>query len=211
MAIKIVVSDPKTGKTYQIETEAKALLGLKLGEKFSGDSIGISGYELQITGGSDHTGTPMRKDVQGARARRVLLTEGVGFHTDRNGERRKKRVFGNKIAPEITQINTIVVTAGSKPLDELLGKKEEAPKEGEAPAEGEAQAEPPKEDSTPKAQDPKPEPNEPVEEPKAEEKPVAEEPKPEDKLDAENNNEPQASSIKPQVEPTEPEATEAKD
>jgi small subunit ribosomal protein S6e len=62
MAIKIVVSDPKTGKTHQIETEAKTLLGLKLGEKFSGDSIGLPGYELQITGGSDKTGTPMRKE-----------------------------------------------------------------------------------------------------------------------------------------------------
>jgi small subunit ribosomal protein S6e len=184
MTFKLVVADPKTGKSYKLETEEKSLLGLKIGEKFQGDVLGLGGYELELTGGSDKTGTPMRKDVKGSTARRILLTEGVGFHTDRPGERRKKRVYGYKLGADIVQINFKVVKEGGQPLDKLIVP---AVKEGDAPKEGEeaaAPAEAPKEEAKPEekpAEAPKEEVKEeaPKEEVK-EEAPKEEEKKPEE-------------------------------
>jgi len=131
MAFKIVVADPKTGKSYKLETEETSLLGLKIGEKFQGDSLGLAGYELELTGGSDKTGTPMRKDVKGSAARRILLTEGVGFRAKKPGERRKKRVFGYKIGADIVQVNFKVTKPGAQSLDKLIAPAAEEKKEGE--------------------------------------------------------------------------------
>ncbi|MFH1424882.1 MAG: 30S ribosomal protein S6e [archaeon] len=142
MAFKLVISDPKTGKTYQKELEdVSALLGKKLSEKIQGDTIGLPGYELELTGGSDSVGNPMRNDVSGAASRRLLLSGGVGFNPLHKGERRKKRIRGRTISGDIVQVNMKVVTAGTPALDKLLGKAE-APKE-EKPAEA------PKEETAP--------------------------------------------------------------
>jgi|ETN01SMinimDraft_4_1059930.scaffolds.fasta_scaffold102985_2 small subunit ribosomal protein S6e len=187
MTFKLVVADPKTGKSYKIETEDNSLVGTKIGETFSGESLGLAGYELEVTGGSDKTGTPMRKDVQGSTTRRILLSEGTGFHTDRNGERRKKRVFGNKIGADIVQINLKVVKEGSQPIDKLIAPaaaEGEEKKEGDAaPAEGEAPAEPAKEEAAPIEEKPAEEakPEEPKAEEKKEEKPAEEPAKEEEK------------------------------
>ncbi len=66
MAFKLVVSDPKSRKSYQKEVSGEGILGKKIGDKFSGAAAGLEGYELQITGGSDKDGFPMRKDVEGS-------------------------------------------------------------------------------------------------------------------------------------------------
>jgi small subunit ribosomal protein S6e len=194
MTFKLVVADPKTGKSYKLETEEKSLLGLKIGEKFQGDVLGLGGYELELTGGSDKTGTPMRKDVKGSTARRILLTEGVGFHTDRPGERRKKRVYGYKIGADIVQINFKVVKEGGQPLDKLIAP---AVKEGDAPKEGEEAAAP--------AEAPK-------EEAKPEEKP-AEEAKPEEKKEEapaeEKKEEAPKEEVKEEVKEEEPKPEES--
>ncbi|MHA1238528.1 MAG: 30S ribosomal protein S6e [Candidatus Odinarchaeia archaeon] len=124
---KLVVSDPETGKSIQIivkEEKTKALIGRKIGDKISGDLIGLPGYELEITGGSDKDGFPMRPDVQGAVRKRVLLQSPPGFKPKRDGERRRKIVRGNIISDEIVQINSKVVKKGKKPLEELIGVKE---------------------------------------------------------------------------------------
>ena len=49
MVFKVVVSDK--GSTYQIETEDKNLVGLKIGDDFDGSFLGLDGYNLKITGG----------------------------------------------------------------------------------------------------------------------------------------------------------------
>jgi len=206
MAFKLVVADPKTGKSYKLETEEKSLLGLKIGEKFQGDSIGLAGYELELTGGSDKTGTPMRKDVKGSTARRILLTKGVGFHAKKPGERRKKRVFGYKIGADIVQVNFKVTKPGAQPLDKLIApaKTEEAPKEGDAPTEAPKEEAPTEEKPTeaaPKEEAPAEAPKEekPAEAPKEE---VKEEVKPEPPAE-EPPAEPEQSST-PAPEPNEP-------
>lgn len=65
MAFKIVISEPKTKKAYQIEKDVPSLIGLKIGQKFDGSMLGLSGFTLEVTGGSDKDGFPMRKDLEG--------------------------------------------------------------------------------------------------------------------------------------------------
>jgi len=130
---KIVISDPKSGKSIQKElkdAEANALLGLKLTDKVSGDDIGFEGYEFEIRGGSDFCGFPMRKGLPGTRRKALLLGKGVGCAgmerklrkktkpRRRDGFRRKKTVCPETIHETISQINLKVVKAGKVSLFE---------------------------------------------------------------------------------------------
>jgi len=123
---KIVVADPKTKRTYQKEVAEKesGLTGRKIGEKIKGDFLGLPGFEIQITGGSDKQGFPMRQDMPGFGRRKVLLTRGTGFHALRSGERRRKLVRGNTISDEIAQVNMKVLVYGKDSLAKLFGKEE---------------------------------------------------------------------------------------
>jgi len=59
---KLVISDPKTGKSTQKEVQdanAKKLMGLKIGQTFKGEIIDLTGYEFEIRGGSDSAGFMM--------------------------------------------------------------------------------------------------------------------------------------------------------
>ncbi|WP_456372221.1 30S ribosomal protein S6e [Methanocaldococcus sp.] len=118
---KFVVADPKTGRCYQIEADNTPLVGKRIGETFDGSILGLEGYKLEITGGSDSSGFPMRPDIHGSRKVRVLLSAPPGFRPKRKGERRRKTVRGNTIAPDIVQINCKVVEYGEKSISELLG------------------------------------------------------------------------------------------
>jgi small subunit ribosomal protein S6e len=109
---KVIVSDPEDGtsKTFELE-EARAvpLIGKKIGDVVDGAILGLSGYKVQITGGSDKDGFPMRPNVHGGVRRDVVLSGGVGFNPKKEGERRRKRVRGNVITDEIVQINMKIV------------------------------------------------------------------------------------------------------
>lgn len=129
---KLVVS--RGSKSWQIEKDQKEcpLLGKRIGEAIDGASFGLDGYTLEITGGSDKDGFPMRRDVEGLVRRQTVLEGGVGYKPKYRGTRKRKTIRGNTISPEIVQINLKVSKAGAKPLEELLGKKEEkVEKEGE--------------------------------------------------------------------------------
>jgi small subunit ribosomal protein S6e len=109
---KIVISDPETGKSESVESEetrAVPLIGRKLGEVIDGSMVGMTGYKLRITGGSDKDGFPMRPNVHGGVRTSVILTEGVGFHPSRGGERRRKTLRGKTITEDIIQINMKIV------------------------------------------------------------------------------------------------------
>lgn len=153
---KLVVSDPKTKKTYQKEVPQKesGLLNMKIKDKVKGEFLGLPGYELEITGGSDKQGFPMRRNIQGVERKRILLTGGPGFHPKAKGERRRKSIRGNTISSEIVQVNTKIVKYGTKKLGEIFGKeekKEEKPKEEAKPeAKQEEKKEIPKEETAKK-------------------------------------------------------------
>jgi small subunit ribosomal protein S6e len=148
---KIVVADPKTRKAFQKEVPQpqSGLMGRKLGDKLKGDGLGFQGYELQITGGSDKDGFPMRRDVDGAARKRLLLSFGPGFHPWLKGQRKRKSVRGNTISGDIVQVNLKVVTHGPKALAALFGKEEKAPEERKAAEEPKAGQ--PKPESKPEA------------------------------------------------------------
>ncbi|MEL9999328.1 MAG: 30S ribosomal protein S6e [Thermoplasmata archaeon] len=123
---RIVISDPKTGKSVQREVtdkSADSLIGKKIGEIFEGSMIGLDGYKLKITGGTDKDGFPMSPKIQGGIRKAVLLSSGFGFHPKKKGMRKKKMLRGNTITGETVQINTVIVEYGEKPLIEE--KKEE--------------------------------------------------------------------------------------
>ncbi len=125
--LKVVVADPKTGKTYQVEIKesaARKLFGLRIGDRFEGALVDLPGYELQITGGTDRDGFPMRPDLPGPGHARVLLSGGPGYRPKRKGERRRKRVHGCVVAEDIRQLNVKVVKYGEKGLEELVKPKE---------------------------------------------------------------------------------------
>ena len=124
---KIVVSDPKAKKAYQKELDqgASGLLGKKIGDKFSGNHLGLAGFELEVTGGSDKEGFPMRRDVEGPGRKKILLSHGPGFHAASKGMRKRKSIRGNTVSPSVSQINVKIVTYGQKSAEELLGAKKE--------------------------------------------------------------------------------------
>jgi len=124
---KIIVSDPETGKSQAVEVEgtrAVPLIGRRLGEVIEGTAVGMSGYKLRISGGSDKDGFPMRPNIHGGVRVSVILSEGTGFHPSRAGERQRKTLRGNVITEDIVQVNMKVVEKPKKKPK----KKEKRPK-----------------------------------------------------------------------------------
>ena len=148
-----VVNDtnPKSnGKAYSVKISGNnhsQLLGKKIGDIVDGIFVGegdqtLSGYKLQITGGSDKTGTPLRRDLEGGSRQSILVTASTGFkgHSlvfkNKGGEKkrfrykpdglRKRRNFrGNTINQDTRQVNLKVIEAGKKALSDILGSGSE--------------------------------------------------------------------------------------
>lgn len=120
--MKLVVNDVKTGKSYQKDVEKakeSQVMGRKIGDSIDGSVIGLEGYSLQITGGSDIAGFPMSPRLSIPRRTTILLKPGeVGIRKLRIGVKKKKRARGGIVTEEIQQINSKVMTFGSKPLEE---------------------------------------------------------------------------------------------
>ena len=74
--IKCVINDPKTGNSRQKNVDSALLAGRKIGDKIAGAHLGLEGYELQITGGSDTAGFPMTKMIDGGIRKKALLESG---------------------------------------------------------------------------------------------------------------------------------------
>ena len=104
--VKLVIGH-KSGKTKQIDFEdSKILSGKKIGDTFKGELIELPGYELKITGGSNASGFPMRKDVNSSEKKSILLVSGVGLKKVlRKGMRRRKTVAGNTVSARTAQLN----------------------------------------------------------------------------------------------------------
>jgi small subunit ribosomal protein S6e len=124
---KAVVSDPKSGRTY---TQAitghyvTSLIGRKIGEEIDGIFVGLPGYKLMITGGSDKDGVPMIQDLPGPRKKKILTSKRTGFKPVMDGERKRKTFRGNTISQDIVQINMKISVYGPKNLDDYFKKKE---------------------------------------------------------------------------------------
>ena len=105
-SFKVNISDTR-GRTTSKElkdSDAVPLLGLRLGSETDAAVVGLSG-KLEITGGSDKSGVPMRSDIHGAARKSVLISKGVGLQAAERGQRVRKLMRGNTISEEIYQIN----------------------------------------------------------------------------------------------------------
>lgn len=122
---QVVVADPETGDSFQVEVAgsgANRFLGRTLGEEVDGAAVGLEGYTLALTGGSDATGRPLRADLPGASLREILADERtVGYKPTGDGVRRRVTVRGNEVTEAVAQLNAAIVERGETPVPELLG------------------------------------------------------------------------------------------
>ena len=135
---RVTVSDSKSKLAYQVAVTGPAankMIGKKIGEVVSGDITGMAGYTLKVTGGTDKDGFAMRGDLPGPARRKILVAGGVGYIPKADGVKKRKSMRGHEISSDISQINTVIVDYGQKPLSEIFVKKEgeEAKKEKERP------------------------------------------------------------------------------
>lgn len=115
---KVIISDPANGTSKVVELEearAAPFIGRKIGEILDGAAADVAGQKIQIMGGSDKDGVPMRPNVHGGVRRKIVLSGGVGFNPKKEGQRKRKAVRGNIITDEIVQINMKIVGEPKKP------------------------------------------------------------------------------------------------
>jgi len=149
--MKLVIANKK-GQAKQVEIEIvdeRKLYGSKIGDKISGDDFGFEGFEFEVKGGSDTSGFPMRRDVQGPERKAILTTKSLGNIVKRKGIRTRKTVRGNTVSDSISQLNLYIVKEGKVNMFEEPKAEEEAPAEEtkeEAPKEEKKEA--PKEEKT---------------------------------------------------------------
>ena len=133
---KAIVNDVKTGKSYNVAVSghhANSLIGINIGEVVDGIFVGLPGYKLKITGGSDGNGTPMRRDLPGNKRVKLLLSDSLGFHEKYPGQRKRVAIRGSAISAEIVhaisaeivQINMAVAEYGPKSIEECLNPQPE--------------------------------------------------------------------------------------
>ena len=111
---KLIEIDEKKSRLFETK---------KIGESINGGLIGFPNYEFEITGGSDSSGFPMRKDVHGPVKKRILVSKrGIGYKPVRKGEKRRKMVRGNEISFDMTLINLKVLKYGETELFKTAGE-----------------------------------------------------------------------------------------
>ncbi len=126
---RITINDTKTGKSYNKALDTDLFLGKRIKDKINGDDLGLKGYELEITGGSDNAGFPMRYDLSGTGRKKIKILSGTGLRKlPKRGINVRKTVKGNTISNDIVQVNLKIIKDGSKKVEEIFGvetKKEE--------------------------------------------------------------------------------------
>ena len=150
-SFKAVINDTKPsakGRSFSVEitgSNFNHFLGKKIGDSVEGMSVGegessLNGYKLQITGGSDKTGRPMRSELEGGNVKSILITAGTGYKGKRyvkknskiyrykyDGLRRRRNLRGNTISTDTRQLNLKVLEYGKKSLGSILGDEEDVP------------------------------------------------------------------------------------
>ncbi|WP_276273821.1 30S ribosomal protein S6e [Haloarcula litorea] len=123
----VAVSDPEDGHTYQIDVDgqdANRFIGRELGDEVDGSAVGLDGYTLELTGGTDAAGRPMRSDLRGTGTEEILTDGGVGFNPTRDGERKRITVRGREVSDQTRQINARIADRGGDAVADLLGDDE---------------------------------------------------------------------------------------
>jgi len=89
--------------------------------------MGLTGYKFKISGGSDKSGFPMDRSIEGTakvKAMRMISKSGR-----QRGQYKRQSMRGNVISVDTEQVNMVVLEYGEKSPEELFPKKEKAAKE----------------------------------------------------------------------------------
>ncbi len=124
---QVVIADTKEGKSYQSKVEghhANSLIGKKIGNEVDGIFVSLPGYKLEITGGSDLDGVPMKKNLPGPGRKKILGKGGIGFKSNPNNVKVKKTLRGNSISTNINQINMKIIQYGPKKIEEAFEEEQ---------------------------------------------------------------------------------------
>ncbi|CAI48775.1 30S ribosomal protein S6e [Natronomonas pharaonis DSM 2160] len=122
----VVGDDDGTAYSFEVDgQDANRFIGRAIGETVDGDAVGLPGYELEITGGSDQSGRPMHGDINGAETAAILSEGGVGFNPTVDGERKRVTVRGAEVSEDTRQINASIVSRGEQSIDDLLGGEDD--------------------------------------------------------------------------------------
>ncbi len=130
--LKIVYSDKKSGRTAQVELDkdkSALLLNMKIGDTIEGNIVGLPGFKLKITGGSDRSGFPLDRSIQGTIKTKAFRS--MGNSGKSKGILKRKTVRGNMVSQDVEQLNTVITEYGPKSIDEIFPKKEKQEKKGE--------------------------------------------------------------------------------
>lgn len=129
--MKIVYSDPKTGKSAQMQLDndrSALLMNHRINEIIDGAALGLSGYKLRITGGSDKSGFGMDKSISGSIKTKTLRL--VSKSGRNKGQYKRSTVRGNTVSADTELVNMAIVEYGDKPVSELFPESaEKKPKE----------------------------------------------------------------------------------
>ena len=123
--MKLMYSDPKTGPTAQMEldeAQSAQLLNRRIGDVVEGAPFGLSGYKLKIKGGSDSSGFPLDRSIQGSQKLHVMRK--VATSGKRKGEYKRMMIRGGMISPDTIQVSAVITEYGSTPIETLMPKKE---------------------------------------------------------------------------------------
>ncbi len=131
----LIISDPETGTSQKVELEdarMAPIMGRRIGEIIDGTVADLAGYKIQLTGGTDKDGIPMRPDVHGGVKARIVLSGGVGYKPKNKGERKRVVVRGNTVSVDTTFLNFKIV---EKPKGRKKKAKEPEPEPEPKPEE----------------------------------------------------------------------------
>jgi small subunit ribosomal protein S6e len=116
-AFKLVLSDPRSGRSRQLEIkdpDSQRLLGLRIGDVVDASLLGEAlklpnGFRIRITGGSGIEGAPMLPTITGPVKRYALLRGPPGYHPKNRGIRRRKLVRGDTVSDQVVQLNAVIL------------------------------------------------------------------------------------------------------
>ncbi len=112
------------------DAKAATFMNRKIGEQIDGAALEMSGYKLKLTGGSDTSGFPMDRSIDGSAKRQVLKL--IAVSGKKKGQHRRSTVRGNTVTVDTAQVNLSILEYGDRSIDEIMGppkQKEEKPKE----------------------------------------------------------------------------------
>ncbi|MGC8568305.1 MAG: S6e family ribosomal protein [Candidatus Micrarchaeia archaeon] len=123
--MKITYSDAKTGRSTQIEIaqeQSSIFIGKKIGDIIDGSLLGLDGYKFKITGGTDDSGFPLTKRLEGTAKKKVLKLKSKSGRE--KGTYERITVRGDTISADTNQVNLVITEYGPKSVDEIFSKKE---------------------------------------------------------------------------------------